>query len=395
MSKQAVDMIRTVDPAIEMLLAQADAEGIPTVFSRAAAMAPCPIGEVGKCCKNCHMGPCRLVKPGQRGVCGATLETVAARNLARAIAAGAAAHSDHGLDMALTLEAVAKGEAPGYEVRDPAKLRSVAQVMGIKVDGRAVNDLALDVAERAIGELRPDARGADLCEPGPGPPPADLAVARHRPAQRHPRDRGDAAPHAYRHRPGPGAHPAPRAAHRALRRLGRQHAGHRHLGYPLRHPQPDGRAREPGRARRGQGQHRHPRPRADAVGDDRRSRPGSGADRVRPDEGRARDQPVRHLLHRQRDPDAPGGRRGRQLPQPGAGADHRRGGGDGGGRAVHHAGVGGSLGPLPHPAHHHVAQGGHHRGHARRIRRASRTRDRRGRSCAWPWTTTPAATAII
>jgi carbon-monoxide dehydrogenase catalytic subunit len=136
-----------------MMLAQAEAEGIPTVFSRAAAMAPCPIGEVGKCCKNCHMGPCRLVKPGQRGVCGATLETVAARNLARAIAAGAAAHSDHGLDMALTLEAVAKGEAPGYEVRDPAKLRSVAQVMGVQSDGKPVNDLALEVAERAIGNF--------------------------------------------------------------------------------------------------------------------------------------------------------------------------------------------------------------------------------------------------
>ena len=54
MSKQAVDMIRTIDPAVEMLLAQANAEGIPTVFSRAAAMAPCPIGEVGKCCKYFH-----------------------------------------------------------------------------------------------------------------------------------------------------------------------------------------------------------------------------------------------------------------------------------------------------------------------------------------------------
>jgi len=153
MSQTASAKIRTVDPAAEMLLAQANAEGIPTVFSRAAAMAPCPIGEVGKCCKNCHMGPCRLVKPGQRGVCGATLETVAARNLARAIAAGAAAHSDHGLDMALTLEAVAKGEAPGYQVRDPAKLRSVAQAMGIRSDGRPVNDLALEVAERAIGNF--------------------------------------------------------------------------------------------------------------------------------------------------------------------------------------------------------------------------------------------------
>ena len=154
MAKKITDSIRTSDPAVAMLLEQAQEMEVSTAFSRAKEMSPCPIGEDGKCCKNCHMGPCRLVKPGQRGVCGATLETVAARNLARAIAAGAAAHSDHGLDMAFTLEAVAKGEAPGYEVRDPQKLRSVARLMDIKVDGRSANDLALDVAERAIENFR-------------------------------------------------------------------------------------------------------------------------------------------------------------------------------------------------------------------------------------------------
>ncbi len=154
MPKRPESSRATVDPAAAELLSVAEAEGIPTVFSRASGMAPCPIGEVGQCCKNCHMGPCRLVKPGQRGVCGATLETVAARNLARAIAAGAAAHSDHGLDMAFTLQAVAKGEAPGYEVRDPHKLRNVARLMDIPVDGRSINDLALDVAERAIEDFR-------------------------------------------------------------------------------------------------------------------------------------------------------------------------------------------------------------------------------------------------
>jgi carbon-monoxide dehydrogenase catalytic subunit len=154
MAKRNVTTNRTVDPTVEMMLEQAEVMGVSTAFSRAEAMKPCPIGEDGRCCKNCHMGPCRLVKPGQRGVCGATLETVAARNLARGIAAGASAHSDHGLDMAFTLEAVAKGEAPGYEVRDPDKLRSVANLMGVKADGRPVNDLALEVAERAIENFR-------------------------------------------------------------------------------------------------------------------------------------------------------------------------------------------------------------------------------------------------
>jgi carbon-monoxide dehydrogenase catalytic subunit len=72
------------------------------------------------------MGPCRLVKPGQVGVCGATLETVVARNFARMVAVGAAAHSDHGRGLAYTLLEVAEGKASDYAVRDAQKLMQVA-----------------------------------------------------------------------------------------------------------------------------------------------------------------------------------------------------------------------------------------------------------------------------
>ncbi len=108
------------------MLIRADELGIGTAFSRADDMVPCNIGSAGMCCKICGMGPCRLTKDGQTGVCGATIDTIQARNLIRAIAAGAAAHSDHGRDMAFTLKAVANGEAEGYILRDIAKLRTVA-----------------------------------------------------------------------------------------------------------------------------------------------------------------------------------------------------------------------------------------------------------------------------
>ena len=103
---------KTIDPTIKTMLEFSEAEGISTAFSRAEAMKPCPIGHDGACCKNCSMGPCRLVGKHDRGICGATRETVAARNLVRMIAAGASAHSDHGRGMALTLLAAAEGEAP-------------------------------------------------------------------------------------------------------------------------------------------------------------------------------------------------------------------------------------------------------------------------------------------
>ncbi|HID29648.1 MAG TPA: carbon monoxide dehydrogenase, partial [Desulfobacterales bacterium] len=69
---------RSIDPAVCEILELAETQGIKTSFSRADEMKPCPIGSDGRCCKNCAMGPCRLVKPGQVGICGATLETVAA-----------------------------------------------------------------------------------------------------------------------------------------------------------------------------------------------------------------------------------------------------------------------------------------------------------------------------
>jgi carbon-monoxide dehydrogenase catalytic subunit len=144
---------RSIDPAAQEMLLRADELGLGTAFSRAELMAPCPIGSSGSCCKICYMGPCRLVKDGQTGVCGATIDTIAARNFARAVAAGAAAHSDHGRDLALTLLAVAKGEAPDYKLRDPYKLERLAKALKIPTEGRPVGDIALDVAETCLAQF--------------------------------------------------------------------------------------------------------------------------------------------------------------------------------------------------------------------------------------------------
>lgn len=141
------------DPAAQEMLIRADELGITTAFSRADDMAPCNIGGAGMCCKQCGMGPCRLTKDGQVGVCGATLDTIQARNLARAIAAGCAAHSDHGRDMAFTLKAVANGKTEGYLIRDVAKLRNVASIYGIKIEGRSPNEIANDLADLYISQF--------------------------------------------------------------------------------------------------------------------------------------------------------------------------------------------------------------------------------------------------
>ena len=144
---------QTSDPAAQEMLIRADELGIGTAFSRADDMVPCNIGSAGMCCKLCGMGPCRLTKDGQTGVCGATIDTIQARNLIRAIAAGAAAHSDHGRDMAFTLKAVANGEAEGYIIRDVAKLRNVASKYGIPVEKRSPQEIGNDLADLYIAQF--------------------------------------------------------------------------------------------------------------------------------------------------------------------------------------------------------------------------------------------------
>lgn len=143
----------STDPAAQQMLVRAEELGIGTAFTRADNMVPCNIGGAGMCCKQCGMGPCRLTKNGEVGVCGATLDTIQARNLTRAIAAGSAAHSDHGRDMAFLLKATAKGEAEGYSIRDVAKLRIVASKYGIKIEGRPPEEIANDLADLYIAQF--------------------------------------------------------------------------------------------------------------------------------------------------------------------------------------------------------------------------------------------------
>ncbi len=144
---------QSADPAAQQMLIRAEELGISTAFHRADAMPPCNIGAAGMCCKQCGMGPCRLTKDGQTGVCGATIDTIQARNLVRAIASGAAAHSDHGRDMAFTLKAVANGEAEGYYIRDVAKLRTVAAKYDIPIEGRSPEEIANDLADLYIAQF--------------------------------------------------------------------------------------------------------------------------------------------------------------------------------------------------------------------------------------------------
>jgi carbon-monoxide dehydrogenase catalytic subunit len=161
---------RTADPAAQEMLYRADELGLSTAFTRVDELVPCNIGGAGMCCKLCGMGPCRLTKDGMTGICGATIDTIQARNFIRAIAAGAAAHSDHGRDMAFTLKAVANHQAEGYSIKDIAKLRMVASYYDIPIEGRSPEEIANDLADLYIAQF--------------GQQKGEVAPARRAPAKR-------------------------------------------------------------------------------------------------------------------------------------------------------------------------------------------------------------------
>ena len=151
--------IKSIDEATIELIQKAERENISTVFSRADEIKPCPIGVEESCCKICSMGPCRLPrsKKGEKkeriGVCGATIDTVVARNFARKIAAGAASHSDHAREVVETFIKTACGEAQGFAIKDELKLLEVALDFGIEIEGRDIKDIAIELGARALGEF--------------------------------------------------------------------------------------------------------------------------------------------------------------------------------------------------------------------------------------------------
>ena len=144
----------TIHDDAQQMIDRAREEGIETVWDRLHAQEPqCGYCQLGLSCRNCAMGPCRIDPFGegpQKGVCGADADVIVARNLGRAIAAGSSSHSDHGRDILEVFSAMAHGETSGYQVTDEAKLRRIAEEIGIATEGRSVNEVAIDLADELM-----------------------------------------------------------------------------------------------------------------------------------------------------------------------------------------------------------------------------------------------------
>ena len=164
---------RSSDPATQEMLKRMADSGQENAWDRLEAQEPqCGFGQLGICCRVCNMGPCRIDPFGegpQRGVCGADVDTIIARNFLRAAAAGSSAHSDHGRGVVHTFIAMAKGEAPDYAIKDRIKLLALAKEWGIKTDGRKDTDIAQELGELALAEFGKSHGTQRMAERAPGP----------------------------------------------------------------------------------------------------------------------------------------------------------------------------------------------------------------------------------
>ena len=157
---------KSIDSASQTMLHKAEQEGIETAWDRYEIQIPqCSFGQLGVCCRNCNMGPCRIDPFGEtaeKGICGATADIIVARNLLRTIAAGAAAHSDHARDAVLTFKKMSEREAGSYTIKDEAKLLSIASEYGILTKGKSPEEMASELADALLLEFGKQ-NGSLLC----------------------------------------------------------------------------------------------------------------------------------------------------------------------------------------------------------------------------------------
>ncbi len=148
---------RSLDKTDQEIVQKAMEDGIETAWDRLEKQQPqCGFGQLGICCNRCVMGPCRIDPFGgdpKRGVCGATNDLITARNLLDDLAAGAAAHSDHGREVIHVLLETAEGKSQGYQILDTEKLNRVAAEYGIETEGKSKEEIAKALALGMLEEF--------------------------------------------------------------------------------------------------------------------------------------------------------------------------------------------------------------------------------------------------
>ncbi len=161
---------RVLDDATEEMIIHARDLGIDTVFTRQAKYdesflgiekSRCHFGSTGACCRQCAMGPCRIWNEDlpfmykvttprlNKGTCGASVDTIVARNLLMMVARGTAAHASHAMHVASALLKAASNKT-SFTIKEPEKLKSIAMKLKLNPDD---GNMAQNVASVALQDI--------------------------------------------------------------------------------------------------------------------------------------------------------------------------------------------------------------------------------------------------
>jgi carbon-monoxide dehydrogenase catalytic subunit len=108
----------------------------------------CGFGQQGVCCRLCSNGPCRITPKAPRGVCGATADTIVARNFLRAVAAGAGCYLHVIETTALNLKKT--GENKGT-IKGENALNHLAKLFDIQEED--IHKKAVLVSDKVLKDL--------------------------------------------------------------------------------------------------------------------------------------------------------------------------------------------------------------------------------------------------
>ena len=136
----------SADKALECFVADLPME---TSFHRVESQeVKCEFGLMGVCCRLCANGPCRITPDSAKGICGATADTIVARNFLRAVAAGSGCYIHVVENTARNLKEAAKrkGKLMGVKTLD-----RVCDAFGI--EGADQYEKAANLADAVLADL--------------------------------------------------------------------------------------------------------------------------------------------------------------------------------------------------------------------------------------------------
>lgn len=134
---------------------------LETAHHRVAAQeTKCGFGLQGVCCRLCANGPCRITPDAPRGICGASADTIVARNFLRAVAAGSGCYIHIVENTARQLKNTGLHKD---KIRSEKALNHLAELFG--VTGTDKYDLCVKVADAVLADLyRPEYEPMELVE---------------------------------------------------------------------------------------------------------------------------------------------------------------------------------------------------------------------------------------